>query len=186
VRKCGAAGLDGGLTAQGALGSIACERLSVGLHVRARARARGQPPGGDRAHSEVRSKVHENCRLWASCPLPPPTACDARFRFRTRRAVISFSFPSPSRAFLAFGSPSAARICPAPIVENWGIGAPGDGTGRSKAFCVFDENKCSHQCRVHVRGERGRKGNCAVPLSHGKKKRKLERKRKKKIHYRAP
>jgi hypothetical protein len=30
VRKCGAAGLDGGLTAQGALGSIACERLSVG------------------------------------------------------------------------------------------------------------------------------------------------------------
>lgn len=30
MRKCGAAGLDGGLTAQGALGSIACERLSVG------------------------------------------------------------------------------------------------------------------------------------------------------------
>jgi hypothetical protein len=49
-------------------------------------------------------------------------------------------------------------------VENWGIGAPGDGTGRSKAFCVFDENKCSHQCRVHVRGERDRKGSCAVPL----------------------
>ena len=178
--------------ARGALGSIACERLSVGAHARARARARGHPRGEIGRTARWGARSTRIAAFGLSCPPTPPKLCATPvFVFGlVGRHFVFFSFS----CFPGFRLRQAPRVfCPAPIVENWGIGAPGDGTGRSKAFCVFDENKCSHQCRVHVRGERDRKARCrcsspslSLSLSHGKKKRELERKRKKKIHYRAP
>ena len=127
--------------------------LAWGSHTfRARARARGSPRGeiGRTARWGARSTRIAAFGLLSR--LPPHCVQRPVFVFGLAgRHFVFFSFFVLSWAFGSF--------CPAPIVETWGIGAPGNGTGRSKASCVFDENKCSHQCRVHVRGERGSQGN---------------------------
>ena len=199
MRKCGAVGLDGGSLRKGGPWVVSpASAFSVGgrtLRARARARARGRPPGGDRAHSEVGSKVHENCRLWAflpaPAPAPPQTACDARFRFRTRRASISFSFPFSLLSWL-----SARAYLPRSDCGELGNRGPGRRNGKKQgisAFLMRTNVPANAECTCAGNGiaREAVRCRCSSPspslsLSHGKKKRELERKRKKKIHYRAP
>ena len=68
----------------------------------------------------MRSKVHENCRLWASCPLPPPLRATPVFVFGL--AGRSFRF-----LFLLVLSWLSARQAPrvfAPL-RLWRIGESG-------------------------------------------------------------
>jgi len=94
------------------------------------------PPEGDRAHSEVGSKVHENCRLWAFLPAPRPTACDARFRFRcrTRRASFRFLFFS---CFPGFRLAKRRAYLPRSDCGELGNRGPGRRNGKKQGILRF-------------------------------------------------